>query len=66
MRGMIMNNPYKKVQNKRKFKSTKKELKRYDELIKRVKNVGEGYMFLFIQELKRRRSLVASEIGKRG
>jgi len=55
---------YKNIQKDRKFKSVKKELSRYDRIIKNVANI-DG-MDGFVEEMKRRRSLVASEIGKKG
>ena len=55
---------YKNIRKNRKFRSVKKELSRYDKIIENVSNI-DG-MSGFVDEMKRRRSLVASEIGKKG
>jgi len=55
---------YKNIRKNRKFKNVKKELSRYDRIIENVSNI-DG-MDGFVEEMKRRRSLVASEIGKKG
>jgi hypothetical protein len=47
------------------MKTIKKELKRYDNLIESVKKVTIGDMTPFINELNRKRQLVASRIGKK-
>ena len=47
------------------MKTIKKELKRYDKLIESAEEVTIGDMTSFINELKRRRQLVASKIGKK-
>jgi hypothetical protein len=47
------------------MKTIKKELKRYDKLIESAEQITVGDMSPFINMLKRKRQLVASEIGKK-